>query len=136
MMKSYTAVAAFLCLLASLSLNAWSSEPTKDSLQTVRKNIAEKHAVLVDVREKAEWDNGHIEGAIFLPLSKLKENAEPATLAKLLPKDKIVYTHCVVGIRSISAANILEELGYQVRPLKQGYKELVAAGFKKDESHP
>src|SRR6266567_6601368 len=126
-------VVLFMCVLAFLAPRARSSELTKDSVETVQKNIAAKKAVLVDVREKSEWDEGHVEGAIFLPLSELQANPDPAGLAKRLPKDKIVYTHCVVGKRSVAAANILEKLGYEVRPLKPGYKELTAAGFKKAE---
>lgn len=103
-------------------------EPTKDSLETVRKNIADGKAVLVDVREKSEWDQGHVDGAVSMPISALQQN--PETLAKSLPKDKIIYTHCVVGKRSVAAANLLEKYGYEVRPLKPGYRELINAGFK------
>jgi phage shock protein E len=42
-----------------------------------------------------------------------------------------VYTHCVMGVRALKAARILEQLGYNVRPLKAGYEDLVTAGFKK-----
>jgi phage shock protein E len=122
-----------LCLLMVVFANARSAELTKESLETVHKNIADKKAVLVDVREKSEWDLGHIEGAIFLPLTKLQQKVDTIALAKLLPKDKIIYTHCVAGVRSVTAGSILEKLGYEVRPLKPGYKELVDFGFKKDE---
>jgi rhodanese-related sulfurtransferase len=122
-------IAALLASLIFPSL-AKAAEQTKDPLPTVQKKIADKKAVLVDVREKSEWDEGHIEGAIFLPLSSLKEKADPAALAKVLPKDKEIYTHCVVGKRSLAAANILEKLGYDVQSLKPGYEDLVKAGFK------
>jgi phage shock protein E len=89
--------------------------------------------VLVDVREKSEWDKGHVEGAIFLPLSALTDKADPAAVSKVLPKDKIFYTRCVVGKRSLTAANILEKLGYDVQSLKPGYRELIGAGFPKDK---
>jgi phage shock protein E len=109
------------------------SQNTKDSLETVKKNVAEKKAVLVDVREKSEWDEGHIEGSIFLPLSALKKGLTKEQLAKALPKDRILYTFCVVGKRAITAEDILEKFGYEGRSLKPGYKELVKAGFKKAE---
>ena len=109
------------------------SQNTKDSLETVKKNVAEKKAVLVDVREKSEWDDGHIEGSIFLPLSTLKKGVTKEQLAKALPKDRILYTFCVVGKRAITAEDILEKFGYEGRSLKPGYKELVKAGFKKAE---
>jgi rhodanese-related sulfurtransferase len=104
---------------------------TKDSLETVKKNVSEEKAVLVDVREKEEWDEGHIEGSIFLPLSALKKGMSKEQLAKTLPKDRILYTFCVVGKRAITAGTILEKHGYEVRALKPGYKELLRAGFKK-----
>ncbi|WP_425619275.1 rhodanese-like domain-containing protein [Anatilimnocola sp. NA78] len=104
------------------------SEPTKDSLATIKKNVDEGKAVLVDVREKQEWDEGHVEGAILLSLSDLQKNGD---LGKKLPKNKIIYTHCVVGKRCVAAGDILEKLGYEVRPLKPGYKELIESGFPK-----
>lgn len=107
------------------------AENTKDSLEKVKKNVAEEKAVLVDVREKSEWDEGHIEGSIFLPLSDLKKGVKKEQLAKSLPEDRILYTFCVVGKRSVTAGDILETSGYEVRALKPGYKELVTAGFKK-----
>lgn len=128
----YSIVTAAALLAGLVLTNATTAaEQTKDSLPTVQKKIAEKKAVLVDVREKSEWDEGHIEGAISLPLSALKERADPAALSKVLPKDKAIYTHCVVGKRSLTAASILEKLGYDVQSLKPGYEELVKAGFKK-----
>jgi rhodanese-related sulfurtransferase len=106
-------------------------ENTKDSLETVKKNVSEKKAVLVDVREKKEWDEGHLEGSVFLPLSELKKGISKEELAKRLPKDRILYTFCVVGKRAITAGTILEKSRYEVRALKPGYKELLEAGFKK-----
>ena len=116
-----------------LAVTAQAVELTKDSLQTVQQKIADGKAILVDVREKKEWDQGHVAGAVFLPLSKLKAGIDAGTLAKQLPKEKIIYTHCVVGVRSVTAGNILEKMGYKVQPLKPGYKEMVKAGFKKAE---
>jgi phage shock protein E len=123
---------ASIAMFSSFAIGAV-KENTKDSLKTVMKNVTEEKAVLVDVREKKEWDEGHIEGSIFLPLSALKEGVSKEQLAKKLPKDRILYTFCVVGKRAITAGSILEKYGYEVRALKPGYKELVKAGFKKAE---
>lgn len=113
------------------TVGSYAAEPTKDSLPAVKKNVAEEKAILVDVREESEWDSGHVSGAVFLPLSELRDGITAATLAKRLPKERIVYTHCVAGVRSCTAADILRKFGYDVRPLKPGYKDLIAAGFKK-----
>ncbi len=117
--------------IAGWATIAWAAEPTKESLATVKKNVDSEKAVLVDVREKAEWDAGHVAGAIYLPLSELRNGVDAAQLKKLLPEDKILYTHCVVGKRSLTAAGILERQGFEVRSLNPGYKELIGAGFKK-----
>ena len=102
------------------------AEHTKDSLEVVKKKLADKEAVLVDVREQSEWNAGHLDAAVLLPLSSLQKNADAA---KNLPKGKIVYTHCKAGVRSVTAGEILKRQGYDVRPLKAGYKDLLDAGF-------
>ena len=106
---------------------------TTDSLATVQEKLADEEAQLVDVREQTEWDKGHVEGAVLLPLGRLAKQHDDATLAKQLDKKKIVYTHCASGHRCKLAADILREAGYDVRPLKQGYKDLLKAGFAKAE---
>ena len=50
---------------------------------------------------------------------------------KKIPKDKIVYCHCVSGGRVMPASAILQKIGYDVRPLKPGYKDPLKAGFEK-----
>jgi rhodanese-related sulfurtransferase len=52
-------------------------------------------------------------------------------LAERLPKDKIIYTFCVVGMRAKRVGKILENHGYTVRVLRPGYDELIKAGFRK-----
>lgn len=109
------------------------AEHTTDSLDTVKKQVSEKKAVLVDVREEGEWKQGHIEGAKLLPLSELEETKSAESLKRQLPKDKIIYIHCYSGMRSLAAAEILTQHGFKIRPLKPGYKDLLKAGFKKAE---
>lgn len=128
-MKYEALTIAAIVIAASFCATAGAADQTTDSLPTVRTKIINKEAVLVDVREKSEWDKGHVKGAIFLPLSELQKKADQAALAKVLPQGKIIYTHCVVGKRSLTAANILEKLGCDARSLTPGYKELIEAGF-------
>ena len=123
-------------LLGSTMFCAWTFaaeriEHTKVPLDTVKKEVQEKKAVLVDVREKREWDRGHIAGAVLLPLSDIQQGVDPEKLARLLPKDKIIYAHCARGGRCLTAADLLKKNGYQIRPLKPGYKDLLQAGFEK-----
>lgn len=106
-------------------------EFTKDSLKVVNENVKQEKAVLVDVRSQEEWNKGHIEGAIFLPVTSLRKGGDAKEIAKKLPKKKIIYTFCVVGMRAKAAAKVLVQQGYTVRALKPGYDELVEAGFKR-----
>lgn len=126
-------VAIILALPLSFSSGL---EPTKDSLEAVQKNVEREKAVLVDVREKAEWDRGHIKDSVFLPLSALKKGIDKKKLREKVPKEKILYTFCVIGKRAVTAGEILKELGYEARPLKPGYKELIEAGFEKGKEQP
>jgi phage shock protein E len=105
------------------------ADHTRDTPEMVKKALAEGKAVLLDVREMTEWDDGHLKDAKLLPLSVLKAGAKPEELAKLMPKGKIVYCHCAAGRRSLKAADELKKLGYEVRPLKLGYDDLLEAGF-------
>ncbi|MAG94810.1 MAG: rhodanese [Planctomycetaceae bacterium] len=124
-----------ITLLAAHSASADTPKHTKDSLDKVRKALKEKKALLVDVREKKEWDAGHLEVAKLVPLSDLSANADDdeyaKKLAKKLPRKKILYLHCRSGGRVLRATPILKKFGYDVRPLKPGYESLLKAGFKK-----
>ena len=108
-------------------------EHTKDSLDTVKAGLAKKEAVLVDVREQKEWDDGHLDGALFVPLSWLKggakDDAFAAKVSEKLPQKTVLYLHCRSGQRVLVATGILRKFGYDVRPLKQGFEELRDAGF-------
>ena len=126
MFQTITCSLVVVCFTSTLSMAA---EFTTDSLRAVKDNIASKKAILVDVRDKEEWDKGHVTGAVFLPLSEIKKSDRAQTPLKELPKERIIYTHCVVGMRARKAADILRKQGYDVRPLKAGYIELIEAGF-------
>ena len=73
---------------------------------------------------------------MLVPLSKLKEESESKDfveqLAPILPPDKIIYCHCQAGGRALVATSILQKMGYDVRPLKAGYADLLKAGFSTD----
>jgi rhodanese-related sulfurtransferase len=122
-------------ILAVFSINAARNtiEFSKDSLDVVKQNVLKNKAVLVDVRSEEEWKQGHIEGSIFVPVTSLRKGGDPKILARRLPKKKILYTFCVVGMRARTAAFALEKHGYTVRALKPGYAELLKAGFRKAE---
>jgi phage shock protein E len=125
-------IAAF-ALMAFAMLPAFAQEKThtKDSLDTVKENVKAGKAQIVDVREDAEWEAGHVSGAIHLPKSQLEDKAKLADLIKKLDKNKIIYTHCKGGGRALTCGELLKKEGFDVRPLKPGYQQLIEGGFEK-----
>jgi rhodanese-related sulfurtransferase len=105
------------------------AEHTTDSLDVVKQAVRDQKAVIIDVREPDEWQQGHLAGAGLLPLSTLERGVSPQELAKILPNDKIIYCYCLAGGRCDEAAAMLKPLGYDARAIKPGYPQLVKAGF-------
>lgn len=76
-------------------------------------NVQDLHAgltggnppLVVDVRTKREWNAGHIDGAVHIPLGELAERAPE------LPRDRTVATICEGGYRSSLAASVLARAG-------------------------
>jgi len=90
-----------LLIICTLLITA--CEP--EELETIAINA---DAIIIDVREQYEFLQGHIPGAILLPLDQLEEE-----ISLLVPDlDQIIYLYCRSGRRSSLAANILAEIGY------------------------
>lgn len=130
-MKSSLILALAVALLAPFTVTAQESTHTKDTLETVKENVKAGKAQIVDVREQAEWNDGHVAGAIHLPKSQLDNKAKVAELVKKLDKNKIIYTHCKAGGRALACGELLKKEGFDVRPLKPGFSQLIEAGFEK-----
>jgi phage shock protein E len=133
--KLTTSVALFLFGLIRMAMGQDLTH-TKDSLDTVKENVKSGKALIVDVREQSEWNAGHLKDAVLLPQSKLNDDSQLATLLKQLPKDKIIYTHCRAGGRALICGDILKKEGYDVRPLRSGFQDLLTAGFEKAPDKP
>lgn len=81
----------------------------KISVEQVKKDLDEgKDFILLDVRTKEEFREGHIEGAINIPVQVLAYEAEN----ELLEKDQVIVLYCRSGVRTLTAAEILKELDY------------------------
>ena len=121
------------CSVAMFVLSLCATLPagghTKDSLKTVQENLRSKKAVLLDVREFDEWSEGHLAQASLMPLSKIEAGLKNGELEKLAPKGKIIYLHCTAGGRCVQAAELLQNTGRDLRPLRTGYDDLVESGF-------
>ena len=85
------------------------------------KKIAnDPNVLIIDVREKKDYDAGHMKGAINIPDGEPVDNYKDVLEAN---KDKTMVTHCYSGNRSAKLAKALNERGYNVTNLLDGTKE-------------
>jgi rhodanese-related sulfurtransferase len=80
-------------------------------------------AILLDVREPAEWTAGHAPRAQHVPLGEL-----PARMTDL-PADRPVITMCRSGARSARAAALLARNGHEVFNLAGGMQAWASEGL-------
>jgi sulfur-carrier protein adenylyltransferase/sulfurtransferase len=108
----------------------------RELLQSVKAEIDEIGAaeaagladapLFLDVRERDEWDEGHIPGALHVPRGSLESRVESAVPDREQP----IVVYCSAGSRSAFAARTLEELGYtDVRSLAGGFTDWKRNGF-------
>jgi sulfur-carrier protein adenylyltransferase/sulfurtransferase len=110
----------------------------RDLLQRVKEEIDEVDAprardliesdspAIVDVRERDEWDEGHLPGAIHIPRGFLESRIEQA----VPDRSKPVLLYCAAGNRSAFAAETLNELGYEhAFSLAGGYTDWKRNGY-------
>jgi adenylyltransferase/sulfurtransferase len=87
---------------------------------------SDRRPVLVDVREKYEWDEGNIPGAIHVPRGYLELRIEGAVPDRSTP----ILLYCAGGTRSVLAARTLQEMGYaNVTSLRGGFTAWKDAGM-------
>lgn len=70
------------------------------------KELMKSGATIVDVRTKAEYQQGHIRGSVNIPLNNLSNHYSK------LNKTKPIITCCASGVRSAQAKNILKANGF------------------------
>ena len=88
--------------------------------------VKEGNAVIVDVREKGEWDEDHIPDAIHLSRGTIELEVEK----KIPDVNTTIICHCGGGGRSALAAESLQKMGYKnVRSMAGGFKAWSQAGL-------
>ncbi len=96
----------------------------KETHQLLQKR---KPLVLLDIREKEEIALGYIQGSLFLPQGRVKEEVE----ALLPDKNVPIVVYCAGGIRSLVAAKLMKEKGYaHVYSMTKGINGWKEAGFE------
>ncbi|MCX7074268.1 MAG: rhodanese-like domain-containing protein [Methylococcales bacterium] len=98
-----------IVLLASLlgMSSAFADVPAVSPQQAAQMQ-SEKKAVIIDVREKDEWNAAHIEGAIHIPLNEISNRVSELVKYQNQP----VIMQCRSGARSAKAADILAKSGF------------------------
>lgn len=75
--------------------------------EIIKEKLLKDEIVLIDVREKYEWDEGYIEGAINIPLGEIDNER-----VKEIPKNKNVYLYCRSGGRAEIANQLFQKMGF------------------------
>ncbi|MCU1363235.1 MAG: Rhodanese domain protein [Acidimicrobiaceae bacterium] len=86
-------------------------------------------AILIDVRQEAEWDAGHAPMATLIPLADVPDRLDD------LPKDRLIICACRSGARSSRAASFLQENGFEVANLAGGMIAWFAEGLPLESEH-
>ena len=89
--------------------------------------LGKENYVVLDVRTKEEFDNGHLEGAICVPLDSIRQRLNE------IPKDKKIIIYCKVGLRGYVAYRILVQKGFEAYNLSGGYEVFLAEDYKYGE---
>ena len=84
-------------------------------------------AILVDVREDSEWQQGHAIEAVHIGKGVLERDLE----GKINEPNAEILMYCGGGYRSVLAADMAVKMGYsKVFSIAGGYKKMVDSGWK------
>lgn len=118
-MKKIMIAAAVLAILA-LALTGCSKSTEEESVdekiqyvkispKDAKEIMDNEESIVLDVRTKDEYDQGHIEGAVLLPVDEISSKAEEV----LKDKKAKILVYCRSGNRSATAAKTLIKMGYE-----------------------
>ena len=92
------------------------------------KHMAEEKLIVFDVRKKSEFDSEHVVGAVNVPLNVISQH-----LAEF-PKDKAFILHCQGGYRSMIAASILKQRGWDnFVDVEGGFQAIASTGVERTD---
>ncbi len=105
----------------------WSPTQVNDALTDRQTERDDQDFALVDVRERHEWNEGYIPGAVHVPRGHLESKIE-----EVVPdKSKKVVLYCAGGTRSLMAGNTLRQMGYDdVVSMAGGFGQWKGSGYR------
>ncbi len=108
--KDPVAIAGYVA--SNLMSGALENVQWKDVVSRDKENV-----ILLDVRNDDEVKEGAIPGHVHIPLDSLRARLDE------LPKDKMIYTYCAIGLRGYLAYKILKARGFKnVKNIAGGFK--------------
>lgn len=115
-------------MAALVAENVLNGEFEQIQVKDVRK-LVEKGAFIVDAREPAEYEEGHIKSAVNIPLSQFRQRLDE------IPTDRPVYVHCLTGQRSYNMVRALNNRGYNnIINIDGSYLALCEYEYFKDQT--
>jgi hydroxyacylglutathione hydrolase len=101
-----------------------------DSIKRISANELEtlysQNPFIIDVRKKSEFDSEHVINAVNIPLNEINEHLSE------IPKDKSFVLHCAGGYRSMIAASILKQRGWNnFVDVRGGFQEIANTNISK-----
>ncbi|HBQ64657.1 MAG TPA: pyridine nucleotide-disulfide oxidoreductase [Clostridiales bacterium] len=85
---------------------------------------------IIDVRTSVEFNMGHIEGAVNIPIEEIRSRTDE------IPKDKDIVLYCQIGTRAYFVYRILSQLGFEnIKNLSGGFKTYQAGHQKFIDEH-
>lgn len=116
-------------LLTAILMWLGAAAASADVESVLPRDLAERLAsdappVVLDVRSDAEWNAGHIEGALHIPVADVE-----ARLSEI-PRDRDVVVHCGVAPRARAAQAMLVKSGHEhIQHLEGGFTAWGSAGL-------
>lgn len=124
----YSTAKDLLLQTALVANNLLNNEFKQVKVSEVR-DLVLNNAFIIDVREKDEFEQGHIINAINIPMSKVRLNLD------IIPKDQPVYLHCRSSQRSYNVIRMLQNKGYtNVYNISGSYLGLSFHEYYKDKT--
>ena len=81
----------------------------KDITLRELREFQENGAIIIDVRSKQEYEEGHVDGSILIPEYEIRKEIEKI----IKDKNKNIVVYCSSGGRSKKAQKILNKMGYE-----------------------
>ena len=107
------------------------NQENSDDVEAINiEDLVKNKEFLLDVREEYEYQEGHVKGAVNLPLREILSQKDS------LPKDKDIYVYCRSGHRSADAVNFLKSLGFEkVHNIEGGFIDISFNEYHKDKGN-